>query len=114
MSDVAERMFNDAGELRGLRIDCPGCRRSHIITLPNWTWNGSTERPTLSPSLLVYPATGPDGKQLWPRCHSFVRDGSIQFLGDCDHALAGQTVPLPAVAEKILWGDEGGAGEGGR
>lgn len=28
-------------------------------------------------------------------CHSFVTDGRIQFLGDCTHALAGQTVDLP-------------------
>ena len=28
-------------------------------------------------------------------CHSFVTDGRIQFLGDCTHSLAGQTVDLP-------------------
>lgn len=28
-------------------------------------------------------------------CHSFVRAGKIEFLGDCTHALAGQTVALP-------------------
>lgn len=27
-------------------------------------------------------------------CHSFVRDGRIEFLSDCTHALAGQTVEL--------------------
>lgn len=27
-------------------------------------------------------------------CHSFVRDGLIQYLPDCTHHLAGQTVPL--------------------
>lgn len=31
-------------------------------------------------------------------CHSFVRDGQIEFLSDCTHALAGKTVSLPAVA----------------
>jgi hypothetical protein len=31
------------------------------------------------------------------RCHSFVVDGQIQFLGDCTHKLAGQTVPLPVL-----------------
>ena len=25
----------------------------------------------------------------------FVTDGNIQFLADCTHALAGQTVPMP-------------------
>jgi hypothetical protein len=28
-------------------------------------------------------------------CHSFITDGRIQFLGDCTHRLAGQTVPIP-------------------
>jgi hypothetical protein len=28
-------------------------------------------------------------------CHSFVTDGRIQFLNDCTHSLAGQTVDLP-------------------
>lgn len=28
-------------------------------------------------------------------CHSFVQSGRIQFLSDCTHALAGQTVDLP-------------------
>lgn len=28
-------------------------------------------------------------------CHSFVVDGRIQFLSDCSHSLAGQTVDLP-------------------
>jgi len=40
----------------------------------------------------------PDGKR-YPGadvvCHSFVTDGRIQFLGDCTHTLAGQTVDLP-------------------
>lgn len=28
-------------------------------------------------------------------CHSFVRDGQIQYLGDCTHEYAGKTVDLP-------------------
>jgi hypothetical protein len=28
-------------------------------------------------------------------CHSFIIDGRIQFLGDCDHELASQTVEIP-------------------
>ena len=32
-------------------------------------------------------------------CHSFVTDGKIQFLGDCTHELAGQTVELIARPE---------------
>lgn len=29
-------------------------------------------------------------------CHSFVRDGKIEFLGDCTHEFAGKTVDLEA------------------
>ena len=72
-------------------FDCPGCHYSHPFD-KRWTFNGDVEKPTFSPSLLVYgspPHT--------PRCHSFVRNGEIQFLSDSTHALAGKTVPLPDV-----------------
>lgn len=71
---------------------CPGCGGGHTIRVVgpgSWTWNGSYESPTVSPSILVY-GSDPDH-----RCHSFIRDGQIQFLADCHHALAGQTVPIP-------------------
>lgn len=71
---------------------CPGCGYSHPfeVDCPNgmgWTWNGSLDKPTFRPSLLV--------DHLERRCHSFVTDGRIQFLGDSYYALAGQTVELP-------------------
>lgn len=76
-----------------LMFECPGCGCGHFVFVGNgrWTWNGSLELPTLSPSVRVegYVADKP------VRCHSWVRDGHIQFLRDCDHELAGQTVPLP-------------------
>ncbi len=53
----------------------------------NWTWNGDTEKPTLKPSILSN-----QGPELV--CHSFVNDGKIQFLGDCTHEFAGQTLDL--------------------
>ncbi len=73
---------------------CPGCDAVHA---PNHTWayNGDTERPTFQPSVLV---TYHDGRT----CHSFVTDGRIQFLGDCYHELAGQTVDLPDVPEWLV------------
>lgn len=77
-----------------VRFDCPGCKCSHSFTTKSptnyvWTWNGSLDKPTFSPSLLCnkdYPEM---------RCHSFVTDGKIQFLGDCFHKLKNQTVELP-------------------
>lgn len=88
---------------------CPGCECAHQIGSPPWGWNGRLDLPTFTPSVLVR------GVQ-WPReeypdrhkrqhvdvapggdtvCHSFVTDGRIQYLGDCTHELAGQTVDLP-------------------
>lgn len=81
---------------------CPGCDGAHQIQHgdgpgPRWGWNGDTERPTFTPSVLVRydgaDADMPDG--LPSVCHCFVIDGQIQFLGDCTHQLAGQTVPIP-------------------
>lgn len=76
---------------------CVGCGEVHMIPvqgdhggLPTWTWNGSMTRPTLSPSILK---TGgiPD-----IRCHSYVRDGVVEFLRDCGHPLAGHRVAMLA------------------
>ena len=77
---------------------CPGCGYGHPFEVEapdgkGWTWNGSLEKPTFSPSLLVYGSGTHDGAT--PRCHSFVTDGRIRFLSDCGHSLAGQTVDLP-------------------
>ncbi len=52
------------------------------------------DKPTFTPSLLVN--GGEHRRQDHPlRCHSFVTDGMIQFLSDCEHKLAGQTVEIP-------------------
>ena len=75
---------------------CPGCGRAHTVTVygkrnsqgATWGWNGDMVAPTFSPSLNVV-----------GYCHSFVKDGFIQFLGDSTHELAGQTVALPAWTE---------------
>jgi hypothetical protein len=66
---------------------CPGCKNYHVFD-SRWQFNGDLDNPTFSPSLLCNPNT-PER-----RCHSFVRDGKIEFLGDCHHALAGQTVAM--------------------
>lgn len=82
---------------------CPGCDGAHAVNVgsgpgPRWGFNGDHERPTFIPSVLVRYNGDDAGKDGAPPavCHSFVTGGQIQFLGDCTHALAGQTVPLPA------------------
>lgn len=74
---------------------CPGCDAVHQIRVGTWTFNGDLERPTFTPSVLVRYEVSPPNQHLSTVCHSFVRDGRIEFLGDCTHALAGQTVDLP-------------------
>lgn len=100
-----------------LAFHCPGCDSYHAVRVngdkrPRWNWNGQYEKPTFSPSILVQSGhfisthkagdpcwcTRPDAVFKCQRCHSFVTDGKIQFLGDCSHALAGQTVDLPSLA----------------
>lgn len=48
------------------------------------------DRPTIEPSILIRFARG-DSPVV---CHSFVRAGVVDFLGDCTHALAGQSVAM--------------------
>lgn len=70
---------------------CPGCDTYHRFDVrtdggrPNWSFNGDMQKPTFAPSLL-YPDL---------RCHLCLTDGRIQFLSDCTHELAGQTVDVP-------------------
>ena len=104
-----------------LRFWCPGCKASHAVNhgaADRWTWNGSYDKPTFSPSVLVrsghYCSHWNPDDNCWCKynaecvaageqpssfnctvCHSFVTDGRIQFLTDSTHELAGQTVDLP-------------------
>ena len=108
---TARAALADAGESKVVIFHCPGCKDNHQATVGTWTFNGDLDQPTLSPSLLVrgvqwdpvaypyfakraerHPDVEVGGRIV---CHSFVTDGRIQFLGDCTHVLAGQTVDLP-------------------
>jgi hypothetical protein len=100
---------------------CQGCGMAHQIQHgvgngPRWTWNGSLHKPTFQPSVLVQwdtlsPAARQRNREFYAAngrymtnaelpydehhvCHTFVTDGRVQYLGDCTHALAGQTVDL--------------------
>lgn len=95
------RKVNDHGkQYECLAFICPGCIEGvggtglHLLPVntteksPSWNWNGNLEKPTLNPSILT-------GKGTRNVCHSFLHDGQFQFLEDCTHPLAGQTVPMP-------------------
>jgi len=84
-----------------LTFFCPGCGGEHNVSGAAHSYNGDLNKPTFSPSILC---TGyiahPDhefGKKI--HCHSYISEGRIQFLGDCQHALAGQTVDLPEITD---------------
>lgn len=80
---------------------CPGCECGHQVWIaqdpkrpdgPVWSFNGNDDAPTFSPSLLNTWEHGPE--RVPRRCHLFIRDGKIQFCGDCTHELVGQTVEM--------------------
>ena len=111
----------DVGDNGRAGFWCPGCKDPHYIAVAParvqgaaWGSNGDYNFPTFTPSVLYksghYVGDGKPGDCWcsWPDeekaewgglgcviCHSFVTNGQIQFLSDCTHELAGQTVPLP-------------------
>lgn len=90
-------------------ITCLACGCGH--ELKGWQFNGDLESPTFSPSLLV------TGKKMPTQdeadrimadekielsdmvCHSFIRNGNIEYLSDCTHEYAGKTVKLNEFAD---------------
>jgi hypothetical protein len=91
---------------------CPGCDEAHQIRVSGdgevWGFNGDFNKPTFTPSYLTWIDANPNAGKEYRKgryftgwlCHSFIKDGQIQFLGDCTHELANQTVDLPE------WGNQ--------
>lgn len=79
--------------IKGYMIFCPACQCGHLFD-SRWTFNGDFEKPTFRASMLIPGRQNPPYKPTL-RCHSFVTEGKIQFLDDCEHELKGQTVELP-------------------
>jgi len=95
------------GQLIGHAIRCPACEAEntgslHVFCLkttwssPGWSFNGDVYKPTFIPSMMARCRL----KGVEHVCHSFVTDGRIQYLGDCTHALKGQTIDLPPFDDK--------------
>lgn len=97
---------------------CQGCEEMHAVN-STWQFDGNLDAPTFSPSVLItsghflpgwkwpncwctYNASHPDKPAVFKcsRCHTFIKGGMVQFLPDCTHALAGQTLPLPDLPAK--------------
>lgn len=95
---------------------CAGCDYNHIIytdeaDLPDyhakWSFDGNMRAPTFKPSLLCRTGHHVRGMPQPPDCdycgddsdacticHSFIRNGKIEYLSDCTHDLAGKTVDM--------------------
>lgn len=113
--------FHDMGEQQGEKMvawHCPGCEGGHAVPVSGpraWGFNGDLVKPTLTPSVLCngtrLTAAGRADYDVWAAanyphrdaefdhepliCHTFVKEGMIQFLSDCSHKFAGQTVEVP-------------------
>lgn len=94
MADKFHKMGAQEGE-QWIAFHCPGCEGGHGIPVSGprgWTWNGSLDKPTVTPSILVN-VNG--GNPTTPVCHSFIKEGNIIFLTDCTHQYAGQIIEIP-------------------
>jgi len=101
MKSIIRDIDNHGEKYQALMFCCPGCAEMfdsdgiHILPIngtgpnPTWGFDGNLEAPTLTPSILT--GKGEPGK----RCHSFLRGGVFEFLGDSSHSLAGQKIPIP-------------------
>lgn len=97
MTDVV-KVYDQPPDEKMVQYHCAGCKHDHVVRVagarrPVWGWNGSTEKPTFTPSVLYNSGAG-------RVCHTFINDGVVQFLPDCTHDLAGQSVPLEPFEQK--------------
>lgn len=97
MPVLLERLTDETGDHVELAFWCPGCKTNHSYCIqrknpkdvgPVWGWNGSMDKPTFTPSLLVW-KDRPES-----RCHLFLTDGKIHYCPDSAHGLAGQTIEM--------------------
>ena len=120
------RSIDMGNGVKGVAFFCPGCQEMHSISIEGpgaiWQWDKNVDAPTFSPSILItsghYVSTHKPGDRCWctynaehpnkpapftcKRCHSFVRNGEIEFLMDCSHELMGKTVKIPDLAQREL------------
>lgn len=93
MMPKAAKVFTQDGVLGGIYVECPCDRCGGHVFDSRWEFNGDFNDPTFTPSMLArHPSPNGGYDHV---CHSFVRNGKIEFLSDCTHELAGQTIELP-------------------
>jgi hypothetical protein len=110
--------INDQGDVyKAIQLWCPGCEITdpdghkhaglNMLAIegdetkrPTWQWNGDLVNVGLEPSILTRTKRGEE--QVDFVCHSFLRNGMWQFLGDCTHELANQSVPMSPLPDWIV------------
>jgi len=83
-----------------IQYKCPACGWHDlpvkVIVKENrsWEWNGDLEKPTITPSVRHF-HNGMPAEGIKPFCcHYYIRNGVFEFLPDCTHDKAGQTIPM--------------------
>jgi hypothetical protein len=73
---------------------CPGCNTEHTVN-DTWEFNQDIKNPTFYPSIAVSGCSfNEKGETITVICHSYIKNGQIEFLPECNHSLAGQTAEL--------------------
>lgn len=75
-----------------------------------WSWNGSCDKPSVTPSLDVksghYVSTHKPGESCWCgknyafncyHCHFMITDGVLHFQNDCSHAMKSKSVVMTEI-----------------
>jgi len=89
---------------------CPGCAEMHVIP-DSWSFDGNAAVPTFTPSVKITGKMRVKENGIWTGgwvrdaagnlvdecCHYILTAGRIHYCADSTHALAGQTVELPAL-----------------
>lgn len=84
----------------GLMHWCPACEEMHPLP-DSWSFDGNLESPTFTPSF----KHGPTNAGSNNICHYVLTAGVLNYCGDCTHAMAGQSIPLPELPVELR--DEG-------
>lgn len=91
---------------------CSACRQLHEFAVDRpfrngarWSFSGPADAPTFTPSMNIRIGPYPDSSKKAGQievCHYLVNHGRIQYLADCTHAMAGQTIEMPDLPQDVL------------
>ena len=93
---VIHRLRQDDPRHPNLAIWCTACGCAHVFKdkgqSPVWGFNGDMEKPTVTPSIRLTS----NGRKGGYTCHFHIKEGRIEYCGDCSHDLSGKKLALEA------------------